>query len=274
MTRKCFAPLLAACLALALCACGNGAAPAEVNIPEETDIVVSGLPAGDFTLTGAQLRGDFELTELDAVSINSKGVEKDVHARGVLLETILRAHGASLADFDSAIGAATDGYMIAIPESVLHGRDILIAFETDGEEIAPRFVVPGERAMYWVKQLCAIELIAAVPEQPVEREVSLSELIERLQDRAQPYEHKDIACLALPMALLLAELDAGEAEFVTIMSADGLTKTEKYDTFAGQLLVIEGTPDAPLYTGPDLPSGMRVKHVESIQIGGVLVKAD
>ena len=272
MTKKILALLFAACLGLGLFGCGNGAAPAESIVPEETDIVVSGLPEGAFVLTGAQLRSEFEITELDAVSINSKGAERQVHAKGVLLETILRARGALLADFDSAIGTATDGYMIAIPESVLRGREILVAFETDGEEIPPRFVVPGERAMYWVKELRAIELVGAIQETPVEREVSLGDLIERLKEQARPYEHKGEDCLALPMALLLAEIDAGEAEFVTVKSADGLTKTEKYDTFAGQFLVIEGTPDAPLYTGPEMPAGMRVKQVESIQAGGVLAK--
>ena len=272
MTRKIFALLLAACLGLALYACGNGAGQAGAVVPEEIDIAISGLPEGEVILTGAQLRNDFEITELDAVSINSKGVEKQVHARGVLLETVLNERGASLADFDSAVASAADGYMIAIPESVLHGRDILLAFETNGEEIQPRIVVPGERAMYWVKQLCSIELIKLVAEEPVTREVDLGELIERLKDQAQPYEHKEEDCLAIPMALLLAEIDAGEAQFVTIRSADGLTKTEKYDTFAGQFLVIEGTPDAPLYTGADLPAGMRLKNVANFQVGGVLVK--
>ena len=239
---------------------------------EELRIAITGLPGGDLFVTNGQLRGDYETTEVDTISVNSKGTEKQVHAKGVLLETILQKHGASLAGFDRATATASDGYMITIPGEVLHGRDILIAFETNGEAIAPRFVVPGERAMYWVKLLTEIALEGAAPETPVTEEISLSELVERLRDRAVGYDYHGDACKALPIALLLEELHAGEAEVVTIKSADGLTKTEKYDVFAAQLLVLEGTADAPVYTGEGLPAGMRVKNVASIQIGGVLVK--
>ena len=239
---------------------------------EERRIAVTGLPGGDLFVTNEQLRGDYEITEVDTVSINSKGTEKQVHAKGVLLETILQKHGASLAGFDRATATASDGYMITLPGEVLHGRDILIAFETNGEAIAPRFVVPGERAMYWVKLLTEIALEGAAPEEAVTREVSLSELVERLKGRAVEYEYHGDACKALPIALLLEEIGAGAAEVVTIKSADGLTKTEKYELFAAQLLVFEGTADAPLYTGESLPAGMRVKNVASIQVGGVLVK--
>ena len=269
--KHALAPLLA-CLCLALFACGNNADQAGSPAPEDAAIAVSGLPAGAFALTSEQLKNDFEITELEALSINSKGVEKWVQAKGVLLEAVLQQRGASLADFESVAAEASDGYMITIPETVLRSRDILVAFETDGESIPPRFVVPGERAMYWVKQLSSIELIGPAREEAVTREISLSALIEQLREQARDYQHKDADCKALPLAVLLAEIEADKADFVTIRSADGLTKSEKYDTFAAQVLVIEGTSEAPLYTGPDLPSGMRVKNVESIQINGVLVK--
>jgi len=239
---------------------------------DSTDILFTGLPEGDFTLTGGQLKADYELSEADAVSINSKGTEKQVHAKGVLLETILQARGASVMDFDSVTAIATDGYTITIPGTVLHSRDILIAFESNGEEIAPRFVVPGERAMYWVKLLGEIAFEKAAEEAPVTVEINLGELIERLKDQAMDYDYKEVVCKALPVSLLLSEINAEQAEFVTLKSADGLTKTEKYELFAGQMFVIEGTDEAPLYTGPDLPAGMRLKNVASFQVGGILVK--
>ena len=246
-----------------------------VSLEEQArEIAITGLPGGELRVTNARLRGDYEITERDAVSVNSKGEERNVHAKGVLLETILQKHGASLRDFGSATATASDGYSITIPGTVLHNRDILIAFETDGEAIAPRFVVPGERAMYWVKLVSAIALEAAPGEMPVTEEIDLGELIERLRDQAVDYRYKEAACKALPVALLLREIGAEETAFVTIQSTDGLTKTEQYDTFAAQALVFEGTPDAPLYTGASLPEGMWVKNVASFQVGGVLVKAD
>jgi len=149
-----------------------------------------------------------------------------------------------------------------------------VAFETNGEEIAPRFVVPGERAMYWVKQPGEIAFETAAEEAPVTQEIYWGDLLAQLKgSRVVDYEYKGDIYNALPISVLLGELDLGAkpVEFVTIKSADGLTKTEKYDIFAAQLLVFEGTPDAPLYTGPELPAGMRVKNVESFQVGGVLV---
>jgi len=235
------------------------------------DITFTGLPGGDFKLTGAQLKKDYALSEVDAISINSKGTEKQVHAVGVLLETILQKLGADLMDFNAVTATASDGYTITIPREVLHGRDILIAFETNGEAIDPRFVVPGERAMYWVKLLSEIAFEKAMEEVPVTQEIDLGALIEKLKDQAVDYEYKDAQCKAIPIALLLEEIGAEELSVVTLKSADGLTKTEKYEIFAGQLLVVEGTPEAPLYTGPDLPAGMRLKNVESFQVGGTLV---
>jgi len=239
---------------------------------DSADILFTGLPGGEFTLTGGQLKNDYELSEVDAISINSKGTEKQVRAKGVLLETILQERGLTVRDFDCVTATATDGYTITIPGGVLHGRDILIALESNGEEIAPRFVVPGERAMYWVKLLGEIAFEIATEEIPVTQTLDLNELIESLKDQAIGYTYHDAECRAISIALLLEEIGAGEAALVTIKSADGLTKTEKYDLFAGQLLVIEGTPEAPLYTGPDLPGGMKVKNIVSFQVGGVLVK--
>ncbi|MCL2495493.1 MAG: molybdopterin-dependent oxidoreductase [Oscillospiraceae bacterium] len=278
MTRKIVAParicalLLAACLCLALSACGTGAGQADYSILEGITIAFSGLPGGEFTVDAARLPHDFTQAEREALSVNSLGEERQRLAKGVLLETILAQHGASQGDYARAEATSGDGYAIAIPGEVLRTRDILIAFELDGEIIQPRLVVPGERAMYWVKNLRGIELIASADAPEVTREVSLSDLIAGLSDRAEDYKYGDADCKALPIALLLEAAGAERADFVTITAADGLVKNERWSTFAGQLLVFEGTPEAPLFTGPDLPEGMRVKNVESIQIGGVLIK--
>jgi len=256
--------LLAAALLFAACGPGERAGSAGIRF--------TGLPGGEYTLTGARLKGDYALSEVDAISINSEGTKTQVHAKGVFLETILQKQGASVMDFDSITATATDGYAITIPSEVLHGRDILIAFETNGEAADPCFVVPGERAMYWVKFLSEIAFEKTVEEAPVTEEIALDALIEQLKDKAVDYKYKDADCRAIPIAALLEAIGAEETDSVTLTAADGLTKTEKYELFAGQLLVTEGTPDAPLYTGPELPAGMQVKHVASIRVGGVLVK--
>jgi len=268
MTRKFFALtrvcalLLAVCMGLALFACGREE-PAPVD---DITIII-----GDVTVTSAQLRNGFEQTELEALSVNSLGEQRQRQAKGVLLETILQEHNKSQMDYACAEVTSEDGYSIAIPGDVLRGRDILIAYELDGEIIEPRLVVPEERAMYWVKNVRGIELIAQAASIEITREVPLSDLIDQLSDSIEGYKYYDANCKALPIALLLEAAEADPVDFVTIIAADGLVKTERYSTFKRQMLVFEGTPDAPLFIGPDLPEGMRVKNIESIQIGGVLL---
>ena len=178
MTKRICALLLAGCLCLALFACG-GDTPGDAPVDDIT------ITIGDFTVTSTQLRGDFELTELDALSINSLGEERQRQAKGVLLETILQRHGISQIDFASAEVTSGDGYSIAIPGEVLRGRDILIAYEIDGEIIEPRLVVPGERAMYWVKSVRGIELIAQAESVEITREILFDDLIAQLSDKME-----------------------------------------------------------------------------------------
>ncbi|MCL2507741.1 MAG: FMN-binding protein [Oscillospiraceae bacterium] len=241
---------------------------------DAAEILLTGLPGGDITVTGERLRSDFEITELDTVSINSTGTEKTVRAKGVLLETILQKNGVSQKEFGSATANSADGYSVMITGEIFQNRDLLIAFEINGEVIPPRMVVPEERAMYWVKNLSAIEFAEQAQVQPVTKEISLNELFASLKDRAEDYRYGGIDCKALPVALILNEIGAEQTRFVTIKSSDGLEKTERYSTFAAQMLLIEGMPEAPMYIGPSLPEGMRVKNVSSFQIGGILVKAD
>jgi len=93
-----------------------------------------------------------------------------------------------------------------------------------------------------------------------------------LSGQIEEYTYHGAECKALPTALLLEAIEAGPVDLVTITAVDGLVKNERFSIFAGQYIVFEGTADAPLFIGPDLPEGMRVKNIESIQIGGVLVK--
>jgi len=272
MTKKIFALLLAACMGLALFGCGSNVDGTDYSVLSDIAITISGLSDGNFTIDASRIPHDFELTELEALSVNSLGEERLRQAKGVLLETILQEHNKSQIDYATAEITSGDGYSINIPGEVLRGRDILIAYEVDGEIIEPRLVVPGERAMYWVKNVRGIELMAQAESVEITREASLSDLIAQLSDSIEGYKYYDADCKALPIALLLEAAGAEPVDFVTIIAADGLMKNERYSTFAGQMLVIEGTPDAPLFVGPDLPEGMRVKNIESIQIGEVLIK--
>jgi len=249
---------------IAIAACGR--TPADLSILEDITLSI-----GDFTVEAARLPHDFEQTRLEAVSLNSLGEERHVVAYGVLLETLLQEQGLSQRDFASAVALGYDGYSIAVPSEILHGREILLAFEFNGEFIEPRIVIPEERAMYWVKYLREIELIVHAEETEVTREVAFEDILTALADYAEDFKYYDADTQALPIARLLDYLDAERVDFVTMTAADGLVKTERFSTFSQQLLVFDGTEDAPLFIGPNLPIGMRVRHLVSIQIGETLV---
>jgi len=275
-TKKFCALLLTACLLSALFSCNDNTQ--EQPQTDTAEITFTGLPEGDFTLTAAQLKSDYEITELEASTVKSDGEERLVHAKGVLLEAVLQKHGVSQKDF-GAITTEGDGgesvYSITIQDDILHSRDILIAFEIDGEAIQPRVVIPGERAMYWTKFLSAIKFESQSKPKEVTKTLSLDEIIEKLKPRAENYKYYDSICKALPVALILDEIGAEKTEFVYLESLVGpLSKKERYSVFAAQLIVFEGTEDAPLFIGPDLAVGMRVKNIDSFQVGGILVKAD
>jgi len=266
--KKIFVLLLAACLSLAFFGCGEKAI-------EDTGEIALSLTAGDraLTFTAAQLRNQ-TITELDAVSINSRGDEKEIHAKGVLLNDLRKLAVVFQERYDSAIANAADGYSIAISSEILRNREILVAFEYNGEPLEkPRLVIPNERAMYWVKNLTSIEFMRSELDKDIAQEYSLEDLVHQLKDDAKEYQYEGTDCKALPIDLILAAIGAEKTEFVEIKAADGLVKTERYSTFAAQMLVFDGTPEVPLFTGPDLPEGMRVKNVTSIQIGDILIKA-
>jgi len=262
--KKLLAFFCIASLGLLFFAC---AAPADYSILDNITITI-----GDISIQAHDLHQNFEITELDVERTDSIGQAQQLRARGVLLEAVLRANGLSQADFASIVALGDDGYSIAIPAEILRNRDILLAFSIDGEIIEPRIVIPGERAMYWVKYLRELALVQDDALVEIVEVFEFDELIEWLSDYVEDFHYYDALTRALPIAPLLeAILQAEPPDFVTITATDGLIKTERFRTFAGQLIVFDGTEDAPLFIGPDLPVGMRVRNIESIQIGEILL---
>lgn len=249
------------------------------QLSNEEVVVLYGLASGvELQLTGELLKRDFEPVTLTAVSISSSGEEKEVVATGVTLGAILEEYGASPADFAAVLTVASDGYSIEIPGEILHSRDILIAYEVNGEPQSLRTVIPDERAMYWSKFLSRIELLGAeqVAAQPITQLLLLESAISLLADRCEPYQYYDKTGSALPIAALLEQCIEQQLQtpvgFVQIRSTDQLEKSERYDVFRQQYILYEGVEeDVPLFIGPDLPVGMRVKQLLTVQVGPVCV---
>ena len=231
-------------------------------------ITFTGLPGGrEAVYSGAQLM-EMPSVTVDAQSVNSAGTVSDVHATGVLLETVLNTLGVSQRDFESIIVTASDGYSIEYTKDVLYNRDIIIAWTVNGEPQSPRTVVPGERAMYWVKFLTNFELKGEVKIENVYTIDILETMIAQIP--GEDYKYYDSVDKAVPISAIFEKYLGTKADFVTLRAIDSWGKNERYNTAAAQFMKYTGE-FAPMFIGPALPEGMRLKNTLSMQIGGELI---
>lgn len=200
--------------------------------------------------------------------ISSSGEESTNQVTGVVLGELLAEKGISQGDYSSVRFTAADGYAIDMPQEILAAKDVILAYEFDGEvlnekKLPLRVAVDGERSMYYVSNLASIEFFKS---DVVETEVEANErkivLLETAAS-AMPsevftyYENED-------QAILMADLTAAYCENmfakVRFVASDGFEKIESADVINQGFLKINGE-DAPLFTGRDLPKGMNVKSV-------------
>ncbi len=240
------------------------------EVANAQQLTIVGGTNGDIVLSGEEVKG-FEALDISTVSVNSSGTEKTVEAKGTLLQDILEANGLSQLDYGSIILTASDGYSIEVPSEVLETRDIIIAYEINGEEVDLRTVVPDERAMYWVKFISKIELLDPKQAEEIKR-ISIIET--NIFFSTEPfgamtpedYNYNGSIDKAVPLndAVLLGR--SRKDEFVTIVGLDGWSKTERWELAAAQYLKITGE-HAPMFIGPDLPEGMRMKQTLMFKYG-------
>ncbi len=227
------------------------------EVANSQQLTIIGGPEGDIVLTGDQVKA-FESVSVSTVSVDASGDENPTDAVGTLLEDILNANGLSQLDYGSIILTASDGYAIEIPGEVLAIRDVIVAYQVNGEEVDLRTVVPEERAMYWVKFLDTIELMN--PKQADKTtEVYIQEtLIETAAIESSDYKYYEAVDQAITLDQLF-EATGKQDDFVMLMGTDGWSKSEKWELAAAQYLKITGE-HAPMFIGPDLPEGMRMKQ--------------
>lgn len=225
-------------------------------------ITIIGLSDDEVIINGAELKS-MESVEKKAVSIDSNGDESEITAKGVLLSSILKEHNASMEQYNSIVATASDGYSVEIPADVLHKRDVVIAYEINGEPVDLRTVVPDERAMYWVKFISKIEMMREMKISEATNAVILETAIRQL--KLEDYKYYDSQDKAVSIDSILKKYFVVKSDFVQLV-ADDMKKNEKYSVFSGQYIKISGE-DAPLFIGPDLPEGMRVKNLIYTKIG-------
>ncbi|WKY47090.1 FMN-binding protein [Eubacteriaceae bacterium ES3] len=258
--------------AVAQCVTDAGVDPVELgytSVAESTDgqeILITGL-AEDKIITGDEIKA-MTPVEFDAISVDASGTETPTTGKGVKLEDILAEYGASQKNFDAIVLTATDGYAIEVPKEVLTTRDVIIAYEINGEAVDLRTVIPEERAMYWVKFLNQIEIKGAV-ENIATANLALLETAVTLCD-IEDYKYYDSIDQAITTAQLLEQTGNLNANTVEVAGADGWSRNEEFDTYSSQYIKITGE-NAPMFIGPDLPEGMRMKDMLYNKVGDTTI---
>jgi hypothetical protein len=267
--------ILAPVLALAVMAAGCARFPdaAVVAAYAEEDILITGLSDADFSVDASVLV-DLEQVARSASATRANGEKVSINAQGPLLETFLAQYGKHQADFSRIRFTASDGYSIAVSQDMLKNREIILALADGGKplssEDAPvRVVIPGERAMYWVRLLNRIDFESedgAAGAVQTRKLVFLEEAVRPLP--AEDYDYYGAIDRTVTVKALLEAYglsgDAGGR--VYLLASDGLEKSETLDNFLMGRIKFTGA-DSPRFVSEALPVGMHVMNLAFIGLG-------
>lgn len=180
---------------------------------------------------------------------------------GVVLETILEQCGIGKAEYTGVRFMAANGYSVEISNSMLHQRDILLAYEMNGRDLVYaeqplRVIIPEEREMYWVSNLAEVELIKGQQSIAIHEVLFFENLLDKMN--CLIYSQHDENEQAVNLKELLS---IDEQKRIIIKAIDGLEKKETLEIKKRNYYIKFTGQDAPLFTADDLPQGMEVKKV-------------
>ena len=236
------------------------------SVMADSEIVITGLAQDDTHITVDEIKA-LTPCEEHVKGTDSKGNVIEFDIKGGLLSDLLAQYGISQADLSGIRLIASDGYSIEIPHEILAQRDVILAYETDGQPLdkdnAPIHVfIPEERSMYWVRMLSRIEVIENAPSETATA-VTIMESQYDEQD-AIDFELNGQTYAAIDTKKILA--DHTQADTVRMVAADGLQKNETLENFYKGVIQLEGD-EAPQFASSSLPVGMFVKKLLVIQNG-------
>lgn len=264
-------------LAATAAACGGGAqsGAGEPGPFDQEKILVHGLQDQDMEITVGELK-KLPMVTRQAEASRSNGEKVRVSATGPLLDTLLQKYGKTQQDFSRIRFTAKDRYSVAVPSDILANRQIILSYVNDGQpleaEMQPvRVVIPGERAMYWVRNMIRIDLETGGDQQPPTRVVFLETAAKSLPQ--QDYEYFDSVDRAIKTSDLVARYADGSDGSVTnvfMKAGDGLQKNETRANFLSAFIKITGQ-EAPKFLAPQFPQGMHIRDLLYIVYGRTVI---
>ncbi len=231
---------------------------------------------GSLKLTG--LDEEFEVAYNDIYSmetvtehmknLTSAGELKEVDVTGVKLDDVLASKGISQKDFSTIRLIAGDGYSIDVPIDIISEKDIVLAFEFDGEGLDEkaqplRAAINDVRTMYWTSNLMEINFVkeegaseekAEGPSKIVFLETATKGFTE------EDYTYYDSTDKAIKVDDLFKEYIPEASSDINFVAVDGFEKSEKIDVLLQGYIKTTGE-NVPLFLSPDLPKGMQVKDI-------------
>jgi hypothetical protein len=260
-------------LAVTVSACG-GRSEGGAAVPgpfDEEKIVVHGLQEQDFEITLGDLKKLPAITK-HAESARSNGEKVSADATGPLLDTFLQQYGKTQKDFSRIRFTAKDKYSIAVPSEVLSNRQIILSYVNNGkpleDDMLPvHVVIPGERAMYWVRSLTRMDFETGGGQKPPNKVVFLETAAKRLPQ--QDYDYFDSVDKAVKTSDLIAkyaDINDSSVTGVFLKASDGLQKNESKANFLSAFIKITGQ-EAPKFLAPQFPQGMHIRGLLYIVYG-------
>ncbi|MFA5383943.1 MAG: molybdopterin-dependent oxidoreductase [Eubacteriales bacterium] len=234
-------------------------------------IVVHGLKDQDFEITQDDLRKLKAVTR-HGEATRTNGEKISVDATGPLLDTFLHQYGKSQKDFSRIRFTARDKYSIAVPHDILENRQIILSYINDGKPLKDdcqpvRIVIPGERSMYWVREMIRMDFETGDSQKPVNKLVFLETAVGQLpQEDYQYYDSTDKAVKTEDLITRYADINDQAVTNVLMKAGDGLQKYETRANFLGSYLKITGK-EAPKFIAPQLPEGMHIRDLLFIIYG-------
>lgn len=249
---------------LLMVGCATESTDISNDIENEDILTISGLANGDVDITVEEIMGYEQVTD-DVIAVDSAGKEESYSVKGSLLSDVLTDYNVSQNDLHAIRLLAGDGYQIEVPSEVLKARDIILAYEINGEQLDEktkplRAVVPDERAMYWVRNLIKIEILQATASESISKVIFMNTAFQQLPKEDYTYYESVDEAVKIIDLLTQNEIDSTNIETVTFKASDGLEKNETGDIFVNSYFKFSGD-DAPLFLSPEMPKGMYIKNI-------------